>query len=401
MCKIDEKYKPYLSEGTSLHIIVTTLRCNMNCVYCQAASKEPGCMQYDMDIPTAKRTVEFIFQTPSNNITIEFQGGEPTLNFKIIKYVRAYAEKLNQFHNKNIEFLLVTNLNNMDHKKMEYLIDNNIKICTSLDGHKELHDKNRPLFNKSGSFDSTIKWIKEFNLSYRDKGLIHNGVSALLTVSKESLPYPIQIIDTYIKNGFTGIHVRPLTNLGCAAEEWDKIGYTPEEFIEFWRKTLDYIIACNKQGIDIQERLTTIMLRKIKGFPTNYMDLRIPCGAVIGQLAYNYDGSIFSCDEGRMYDKDTFKVGTVKDTYSQVVGSKKACKFICSSINNVHPCTKCPYKDYCGLCFVCTYEEQGELIGDIEKTPRCKIYKAMFDYIIKLYYSDVEIKDIIDKWVSW
>ena len=73
----------------------------------------------DMDLDTAKKTVNFIFQTPADNITIEFQGGEPTLNFETIKYINEYAKELNKSYGKGIEFLLVTNLNNMDDDKMK------------------------------------------------------------------------------------------------------------------------------------------------------------------------------------------------------------------------------------------------------------------------------------------
>ncbi len=319
----------------------------------------------------------------------------------VLKYIVKYTRELNKFHNKNISFLLVTNLNNMDQEKREYLISHNINICTSLDGPKKLHDFNRPYPKGSASsYDPVIKQIKEFNNAYKKRGL-NNTVSALLTISKESLKDPLGIIDTYIDNGFTDIHLRPLTRLGCAASDWNKIGYTSEEFIEFLKVALDYILELNKKGINIQERLISIMLGKIKSIPTNYMDLRIPCGAVIGQLAYNYDGNIYSCDEARFTNNQEFKVGNLDNNYSEIMKSPKTCKIIKASINDIDPCNKCKFKDYCGLCPVCTYSEQGDLIGDIKKTPRCKINFFMFSYILDKYYNDIEIKNILDRWVVW
>jgi len=319
-----------------------------------------------------------------------------------LKYIVEYTEELNKFHNKIIEFLLVTNLNNMDQEKREYLIYHNVNICTSLDGPKHLHDFNRPHSKGSASsYDPVIKQLKLFKKAYNERSLT-NYPTALLTVSRESLKYPLEIIDSYIENGFTSIHLRPLTRLGLAAKDWDNIGYTVEEYIQFLKVTLDYIIELNKKGINIQERLTAIMLAKIKGRNTNYMDLRVPCGAVIGQLAYNYDGNIFSCDEGRFYGTDDFKVGTVDNNYSEIVGSPKACKFIEASINDEIPaCIKCKYKDYCGICFVCNKAESGELVGDISKTPRCKINKFMFDYILDKYYNDLDAKKYMDGWINW
>jgi uncharacterized protein len=76
-----KKKKQQLFQGTSLHIVVVTLRCNESCIYCHAASKPEKAEGFDMDLRTARQTVDFIFQSPSKAITIEFQGGEPLLNF--------------------------------------------------------------------------------------------------------------------------------------------------------------------------------------------------------------------------------------------------------------------------------------------------------------------------------
>lgn len=398
---IPPKYNNYLNQGVSLHIIVLTLRCNLSCKYCDVTSVNPKFKKYDLTKPKAKKIIELIFQSPARDITIEFQGGEPTLNWDVLKYCVEYAEDLNRFHNKNIEFLLVTNLNNMDQEKREFLIYHNVSICTSLDGPKGLHDHNRPAFGGAGSYDPLIKQLKEFRKVYRERGL-NNSISALLTVTKESLKDPLGIIDAYVDNGFTDIHIRPLTRLGCAAADWDKIGYSPEEYIDFLKVALDYIIELNKKGVQIQERLLTIMLRRIKGEYTNYMDLRVPCGAVIGQLAYNYDGNIYACDEARFTNNEAFKIGTIENNYSEIVTSPKSCKIIEASINEeVSPCKSCNYQEYCGLCPVCTHAEQGDFIGDISKTPRCKINMFMFNYILSKYFSDIQTKKILDGWLLW
>ena len=391
--------KDMVAEGTSLHIVVTTLRCNQKCVYCQASSVNPNLKEYDMSLDTAKKTVDFIFQTPSNNITIEFQGGEPTMNFEVIKYINEYAKELNKSYNKWIEFLLVTNLNNMDEGKMNYLIDAGINICTSFDGHKSLHDKNRPKINKESSFDSAIYWVRKFNNEY-EKRNIASKVYGLITITKESLEHPKKIIDEYVGAGFNEINIREMTSLGCATKQWKNIGYSPEEFIEFWENSMDYIFELNKKGVNIKERMICIMLRKMKGLEENFMDLRSPCGAVIGQMVYNHDGNIFSCDEGRMIGSDKFKVGSVyEDNYIDVVSSDKSQAIVLASLNdNIEPCNSCDYQAYCGICPVCNYAEQGEMVCDIKNTPRCKIFKSMFKYIDERYNDPVDNR-ILNNWV--
>lgn len=77
--------KAFLRDFTSLHMMVITLRCNQTCKYCQVSSQEQEAKQYDMSVETAYKVIDFIFKSPSAYIKIEFQGGESTLNWQVIK----------------------------------------------------------------------------------------------------------------------------------------------------------------------------------------------------------------------------------------------------------------------------------------------------------------------------
>src|SRR3989338_4110562 len=400
--KIIEEFRnknSFLFQGTSLHIVIPTLRCNMKCVYCHASSRPINSRGFDMDKNTAKKTVDFIFQSPSKAITIEFQGGEPLLNFEIIKFVVDYANKLNKKHKKNLLFTVVTNLSLMDNKKLKFLMDNNVGICTSLDGPEKLHDRNRKLLGKS-NYSYIVKWVSTINKEYR-KRKISRKLGALITITKESLKYPKEIVDEYVKLGFDDIHLRFLNNLGDARPVWDSISYSSGDFIGFWKKAVDYIIGLNKKGKKIKERMATIMLKKaFNKRDTGYLDLRSPCGAAIGQLAYNYNGDIYTCDEARMIGEDLFKIGNVKnDKYKDVLTSNQVCSIISASTNEVYICDSCAFKPYCGVCPVCNYAEQGSIIGKISETDRCGIFKAQFDYIFG-ELQDKKTKDILIKWTK-
>ncbi|MCK4809072.1 MAG: 4Fe-4S cluster-binding domain-containing protein, partial [Candidatus Aenigmarchaeota archaeon] len=76
-----------LTNGVNLHILTPTLRCNHSCIYCHAKSVPLDTQGHDMDEDTARKIVDFIFQSPAKKITIEFQGGEPLANFPIVEYV--------------------------------------------------------------------------------------------------------------------------------------------------------------------------------------------------------------------------------------------------------------------------------------------------------------------------
>jgi uncharacterized protein len=375
----------FLCQGTSLHIVVPTLRCNMNCIYCHASAKCSNDLGFDMTKDIAKKTVDFIFQTPSEAITIEFQGGEPLLNWDIVQYIIEYSQEKNKIFRKSLILTMVSNLSNMTDDKLRYLIDNNVDICTSLDGPKELHNKNRPISNGS-NYDDVVFWIKKINKKY-DKLGSEKKIGALVTLTKESLRYPKEIIDEYINLGLNSVHLRFLNHLG-RSEVNDDIHYSVEDFIEFWKKSMSYILDKQKQGIKIEERMIQLMLDKITNEEDpGYLDLRSPCGAVIGQMAYDYDGSIYSCDEARMIGEDLFKVGDVNNNdYKEVLTCDNTCAIVNASIlDNYSTCKICAYKPYCGVCPVCNYAEQGNVIGKISQTDRCKIYKIQFDWLVKNY----------------
>jgi len=375
----------FLYSGTSLHIIVVTLRCNMDCVYCHASSYPENKKSYDMDIKTAKKTVDFIFQSPSKKIAIEFQGGEPLLNWNVVKYIIKYSKEKNKEAKKQLEIIIVSNLTKMDEDKMKYLIDNNITVSTSFDGPKEVHDFNRKFVHGS-NYEGVVNWIKKFDNEYKKRGYKDNHVNALVTLTRKSLQYPKEIIDEYVKLGLKEVHLRFLNNLGMAKKSWGKISYSIESYLKFWKEALDYIEEIKKEGIEINERMTSIMIHKINNeFDPNYLDLRNPCGAAIGQLAYNYDGGIYTCDEGRMLgEDDLFSLGNVKkDNYKEVLTSNKSCAIINASINDQFICNTCAFKPYCGICPVCNYAEQKNIIAKISETGRCKMHMAQFDWVVK------------------
>jgi sulfatase maturation enzyme AslB (radical SAM superfamily) len=235
--RLMKRRNDFLFSGTSLHIMVVTLRCNMNCVYCHASSKPENEKEFDMDLETAKKTVDFIFQSPSKCITIEFQGGEPLLNWNVIKETVAYAKGKNLIAGKDLKITIVTNLEMMDEDKLSYLIENEVDICTSLDGPKVLHDYNRN-FVKGSNYETVVKWIKKIKEKYSNRGIKDRKIHALVTLTKKSLEYSKEIVDEYIKNGLDVIHLRFLNKLGGEKKAWSEIYYSAPDFLDFWKKAV-------------------------------------------------------------------------------------------------------------------------------------------------------------------
>lgn len=393
------KRSAFLFSGPSLHIIVATLRCNYNCIYCQANSRNLKEKGYDMDIETAKKVVDTIFCTSNDFITIEFQGGEPLVNWPAVKFIVEYAKKKNKKAGKTLFITLVTNLSLLTEERYRFLVKNRIIFCTSLDGPEELHNQNRP-WSGGSSYEATTKWIEKIKARQKkDIDLYH--ISALLTVSRFSLKYSKEIIDTYRKFGFSGIHLRPLSFLGLSGTMRSRIGYSVKEFMEYWRETMDYIIDLNLKGESFTERGSKIMLQKIlTDSDPGFLDLRSPCGAGIGQMLYNYNGKVYTCDEGRMLGNDTFLIGNVhKNNYREMISHETVKSLCVASLLESLPCDNCAYKPYCGVCPVLNYALYGDIFTSLPGNTRCQLYQGMLDYLFEKLQNK-KIAEVFENWVK-
>lgn len=389
--------KAYLFKSTNLHIFVLTNVCNLECIYCQA--KDETCISPNkMSIETAEKCVDFALSSPSRFMTFEFQGGEPLANFDVLKHIVQYAESRKK--GKVISYSVVSNLTLLSNEIISFFKENNISVSASLDGPQIVHDINRPWKNGKGSYKYAIDGIKIL----KENGI---NVGAIQTTTKHSLSFPSEIIDQYVSIGQNSVFIRPLTCLGTAARVWDDIGYTAEEFLNFYEECLYYIIQLNLQGINICERHTIIFLRKIlHSTSENYMELRSPCGASIGQLAYFYDGNIFTCDEGRMLHEmgyDNFLLGNVFDnSYDEIIQSP-ICKATCiaSLLESQINCSDCVYQPYCGTCPVLNLAQENDIFMRKQNSYRCQIYSGMLKIIFSILKNGTEKEVAIMRgWVS-
>lgn len=387
------EYRNYLFVGTGLHIFVLTEKCNMKCVYCQASTNEKGRM---MSCETAEKCVDFALHSPNKYLSIEFQGGEPLANFKVLKHIVNYCKE--KACGKIIEFNLVSNLTMLNDEMAGFIRDNHINVSTSLDGDEILQNLNRPMIGKNGY----LLWKKNYR---RLKEITGRGCGAIQTTTRYSLTRHKEIVDEYIENGLNRIFIRPLTPLGYAAQCWNVIGYSAEEFLEFYRKSFEYIMEKCKQGYHIAEGHACIFLEKILNHRAgNYTELTSPCGAAIGQLAYNYDGNIYSCDEGRMMAEmgdQTFKLGDVNTPYNKLFESPM-CKLLvnASCLECIPQCEQCVFSPYCGTCPVLNYFESKTAFPDKPNGYKCKIYKGILTTIFeKLLNGTSDEIEILQGWV--
>ncbi|NUJ97306.1 His-Xaa-Ser system radical SAM maturase HxsB [Candidatus Gracilibacteria bacterium] len=396
----------FLAYGPSLHIIVTTLRCNHKCQYCHAAVAPMEAHDMDMTKETADGVLDTIFHTSSPGITIEFQGGESLANWEVTKYIVEQAQ-IRSFHlGKKVFFSLVTNLTLMNEDKLDFLIQNNISISSSLDGDEEIHNYNR-VFLGGNSFEQVTYWIKRINEEYKKRGF-DKKMGALLTVTKKALPKYKEIIDTYVELGLDSIFIRSLNPYGFAEVDLKNLGYSSEDFFDFYKNSMEYIIELNKNGVLFCEQLTNIYLAKIfHPKDPNFMDNRSPCGACIGQVAYNYDGKIYSCDEGRMLGRmgdDNFMMAklqeTGSDTYKVMIESETTKIMVqASTLDGLPGYNENVYKSYIGVCPINSYKVNGSLYPNFMKDEKRKLDSMILDFIFG-NMRDKEVKKVFENWTN-
>ena len=384
-----------LFTGPYLHIAVVTERCNLKCKYCQTKKTKPS----DMNIEVASRVLDFLAASKSLRPILEIQGGEPLLNWNAIEFLAKNFLKIKDKHDLG-GIAIVTNLLFLDNKKLNFLIDHNVKICSSLDGPAFVHDKNRVFPDGKGTYNDVIKKIDMIRREYKRRGL-KTTVGLLPTITKQSLPYHKEIVDEYLRLGQGSIAIRYANKLGKAIGSWSELGITAEEFCDFWSKSVDYIIELNKKGKKIFERTLHVMLNKILNkLDPRYVDMMNPCGAGRSVLTYNPLGAVYTCDEARMLDDDLFKLGNLlKDSYEEVMDSPVLVDTCKASLLELWDYSS-PYKVWGGTCPVLNYAQQKTPVVKICNSEIYKIQKFQFRYIFKKIIEDEGYLTLFKKWVS-
>jgi His-Xaa-Ser system radical SAM maturase HxsB len=389
--------KEFLFNFTTLHMIVLTKKCNQHCKYCHASSSQDG---ISMSIEVVEKCIDTILAMPSKQLKIEFQGGEPSLNINVLKHAVNYTQKNN--NDKQISFVVCTNLLTLEDDTLNFYKQNNIQISTSLDGSMHLHDSNRIDQNASGTFDRVVENIDKVKTS-----LGKSNISALMTVTKSNLNKLEEVVNEYIRLGFTSVFIRSLNPFGQACSNWKEIGYSTENFLKAYKKILSFIIDINKSGRFFPEIFATIVLSRIlTPFSTGFVDLQSPAGIGIQGVIYDVNGDVLVSDEARMYRNmtgdDYFKIGNVLNQHWKDIFLSTKLKFLIANsvIETLPMCETCVFQPYCGSDPVKNYALEKDVIGFKPFNDFCQrqkfIFDLLFDYLINGSDSD---RNVLFSWV--
>jgi His-Xaa-Ser system radical SAM maturase HxsB len=364
----------YLDATSILLMVVPTIECNCECVYCQASSRKRHSRSNYMGFKDIYAFCNFVLALPHNEIKVEFQGGEPTLNVAAIQFIVRFLEKHKGTCGKAISYVICTNLLEVDSSFLSFIAKYRIDISTSLDGDRELHDRNRP----ARRFESTHEAFKKNLLRFRECG-IHP--SALLTITNYNIGFIERVIDEYIALGFRSVFIRQLNNYGFAFRN-SCIQYSDDEFMGCYKAGVDYIIRQNVEGnASIREEWFSILLRKVTSpFLDGFVDIQNPTALARMCLLVNYDGSIYPSDEARMMAEMgdwRFLLGRLAENMSYEEMLARSPDFSrLHSLDEIPQCRECPYELYCGADPVRSY-----YTANVSGESFCGKKRKVFDFL--------------------
>jgi len=312
----------------SVIVMNISMRCNMACKYCFASCEpEHGS---DMTEDVVEETVTQMMSMPKvDEVTFEFQGGEPLLNLDAIEQCYKYAHKLKPYTDMRLKFRVESNGTLIDERLIQLIRDTGMEIGISLDGPKELNDQARVYPDGSGTFDDIWSGIE---LLWKNNIGMDGSVC---TIGKHNVHYPEEIVNFFAKHNLD-FKPRPMNMLGRALHS-DLIA-TDDEWFQCYQAMypLSKNIAAKNFAVFIHEENVYTPIR-------DYICLRSPCGAGRELISINPNGDVFPCDGFKGYPD--FAIGNIME--ERIVDMLK--KPLAQQIRNktwrdIPKCSKCHFK---------------------------------------------------------
>lgn len=353
-----------------------------------------------MSQEVARAALDRVFESPSKSLKIEFQGGEPLLNFELIKSIVRQASFRASNENRQVDFVIASNLALLTNEMIEFAKEFNVYFSTSLDGPADLHNKARP---RPGS-DSYERAVAGISLIQQMLG--HDRVSAIMTTGTHSLQKAKEIIDLYVSLGLREVFLRQMSPFGFAARRNRYARSGGSKWIDFYFEGLDHIVELNRSGIQLSELTAASYLRKmLRNDLGGYVDLMSPTGAGLATLVYNYDGDVYMSDEGRMLKEmgdSSFCLGDVRtNSFTELLSHPTLQRAVLESFTwSSTSCHRCALEPFCGADPVYHQATQSRFAGYKPISDFCGRTKAIVPELMRRYRTDPFCKNLFETWAD-
>ena len=348
--------------------------CNLRCEYCFAAKGDFGQGRCLMSLNTAKKAIDFIIANSGtrHNLEVDFFGGEPLMNFDVVKQTVEYARSIEKQHNKNFRFTITTNGLLLDDEKIDFINREMHNCVLSLDGRKEVNDKLRVTPNGKGCYDIIVPKYQKLVSQRGDKDYYIRGT--FTTFSKDFTADVLHMKEL----GFEQLSIEPVVSdpkLDYSIKEND----LPMVFNEYERlaKTL---IDMRKRGeyfnffhfmIDLDQGPCAI--KRLRG-----------CGCGNEYVAVTPQGDIYPCHQ--FVGEEQYRLG---DVWRGVTNTALREKFRACNAYARPECAECWAKFYCsGGCAANAYHASGSITGIYE--PGCELFRKRIECAIMMKAAEAE-----------
>jgi len=385
------------TSGPSLFMVVPTLRCDHSCKYCQVSRVPVSKSGYDLPVESIDKILRIIEHSPRQALKIEFQGGEPLLEFD---YLREFVSRAKtKLSDRSVSFVICSALGPLDNDILKWAKDEDVDFSVSLDGPALVHNKNRP----SKYFDTHANTIKGIRLIQETLG--PDKVNCLATITKEAFVDPEALVRSYFDLGLESIFIRPLSPFGFAAPSNKRISYSAREYFGFYKECLNHIIRLNKDRHFVEETANVLINRILRPGYASYVDMQSPAGHMFGALVFNYDGNVFGSDESRMLWESTkvpdLVLASIDDGPEAVYSSQGNKKMLRDTfLFSLPGCDECAYQPFCGADPMHHLATQGDHIGDKSISFFCKLQRLLFDHVMAILASQSESSKVLMSWLK-
>ena len=353
---IDFKKRNTVVKALCLHIAHS---CNLNCEYCFAAQGKYHGKDSLMSFETGKRALDFLIENSGTrrNLEVDFFGGEPLLNFEVVKQLVKYARSIEKEHNKNFRFTLTTNGVLIDDDVIDFCNAEMDNVVLSLDGRKEIHDFSRKDIGGAGSYDKILPKFKEFVKRRGEKSYYMRG-----TFTSRNPDFVKDILHM-ADLGFKELSMEPVV---CKpTEEYALTDEHLPTLLEQYELLAKEMIA--RRGTDKEFTFYHYMLDLEKG-PCIYKRIT-GCGSGTEYMAVTPTGELYPCHQF-VGDKD-YLLGNI---YDGVTNTQKVDEFKMCNAYAKNECKDCFARLYCsGGCAANSYHSTGSVNGVYEYG--CKLFK--------------------------
>ena len=346
-----------------IHIAHT---CNLNCSYCFASQGKYHGDRAMMSFEVGKRAFDFLIENSGNrrNLEVDFFGGEPLMNFDVVKKLVEYARSIEKQHNKNFRFTLTTNGMLIDDDVIDFANREMSNVVLSLDGRKEVHDRYRVDYAGNGSWEKIVPKFQKLVEARKGKNYYMRG-----TFTHQN-PDFLEDIKTMLDLGFNELSMEPVV---CAKGD-------PSEL------TAEDMEIVKKQYEDLAE----LMLKKDKeGKPFTFYHYMIDltggpciykrisgCGSGTEYMAVTPWGDLYPCHQ--FVGEEKFKLG---DIWQGVTNKEIQGEFAACNVYAREECRDCWARLYCsGGCAANAYHATGSVKGIYENG--CELFRKRMECAI-------------------